>query len=236
MRLAGQLRPAAILGRLNRFAVWVDLDGREEVVHLANSGRLHELLIPGTPALLAPRDSPGRKTRFDLLLVRIGGEWVSADARLPNALVREALAAGALPPFRAYPAVRPEVRYGESRVDFLLEGEGGVCLVETKSVTLVEAGLALFPDAPTLRGVRHLRTLIGARAEGWQAAVVFVVQRGDALAFAPNEPADPLFAQTLREAAAAGVGVYAYRCRVTPREIRLAGEMPVRLPAGEAGL
>lgn len=229
MRLPADLRPAVILGRLNRFAVRVYVDGREEVVHLANSGRLQELLIPGTPSLLAPRDSLGRKTRFDLLLVSIGSEWVSADARLPNALVREALAAGALPPFRAYPDVRSEARYGESRVDFLLEGKGGVCLVETKSVTLVEAGVALFPDAPTLRGVRHLRTLIGARAESRQAAVLFVVQRGDAHAFAPNEPADPLFTRTLREAATAGVGVYAYRCRVTPREIRLAEEISVRL-------
>jgi sugar fermentation stimulation protein A len=229
MRLPADLRPAAILARLNRFAARVDLDGREEVVHLANSGRLHELLIPGTPALLAPRDSPGRKTRFDLLLVRIGGQWVSADARLPNALVSEALAAGTLPPFRAYPVVGTEARYGESRIDFLLEGEGGLCLLETKSVTLVEAGLALFPDAPTLRGVRHLRTLVGARAEGRHAAVVFVVQRGDARAFACNEPADPLFARTLREAAAAGVRVYAYRYRVTPQEIRLAEQIPVSL-------
>lgn len=232
MRLPANLRPAVVLERVNRFVVRVEMDGRKEAAHLANSGRLRELLVAGAPALLVERASVARKTRHDILLVRIPGrrgEWASVDARLPNALVREALDAGALAPFREYQSVRPEARYGESRVDFLLAGESGLCVLETKSITLVEDGVALFPDAPTVRGTRHLCTLMAARGDGHRAAVVFVVQRGGAYEFRPNDQADPVFGRTLREAAAASVGVYAYRCAVSRREIRIADEIPVRL-------
>lgn len=229
MRLPAGLVPAVVVRRLNRFAVEVEMAGRTLAAHLPNSGRVRELLAPGTPALLCPRTGPGRKTSFDLLLVRLGRIWVCADARLPNALLREALAEGRIEPLRGYPQVAAEVRFGGSRVDFLLRGPGGACLVETKSVTLVEEGLGLFPDAPTLRGVRHLEELMEARRQGMAAAVVFVVQRGDVRAFAPHDGADPRFGRALRRAAEEGVMVLAYRCLVSPREVRIAGPVPVRL-------
>ena len=216
--------------RLNRFAALVDVDRREYLAHVPNSGRMGELLVPGYRVLLAaaPR-SARRKTDYDLALVDTGAALSSADARLPNKLVAEAIAAGRLSQFRRYPVARPEKVFGESRLDFLLEGPEGSCYVETKSVTLVEDRLALFPDAPTLRGVKHLRSLMAARAAGHAAAVIFVIQRADADAFTPHDAADPLLGATLREAASHGVAVWAYRCRVDERSITLADAVPVRL-------
>lgn len=229
MLLPSGLVAARVVRRLNRFAVEVELRSGRAPVHLPNSGRVQELLAPGTPALLAPRPGPGRKTAFDLLLVRLGRTWVSADARLPNALVREALAAGKIEPLRGYEGMRAEVRVGASRVDFMLGHGERRCLLETKSVTLVEKGTALFPDAPTARGTRHLRELMQAKAEGLAAAVLFVVQRPDARRFRPHEEADPTFAQTLQEARRAGVLVLAYRCAVSPEAIRIEAPLPVQL-------
>ena len=216
--------------RLNRFAALVDVDRREYLAHIPNSGRLGELLAPGFRVLLAPAPpAVPRKTAYDLALVDTGGVLASADARLPNRLVAEALAAGRLPQFADYPTARPEKVFGESRLDFLLEGPPGCCYVETKSVTLVEKGVALFPDAPTVRGAKHLRTLEAVRDAGHQAAVIFVIQRSDADAFAPNDAADPRFAAALRRAVAAGVSVWAYRCRLDEHSITLADAIPVRL-------
>ena len=216
--------------RLNRFAALVDVERREYLAHVPNSGRMGELLVPGFRVLLLPAP-PGtnRKTSFDLALVDTGSALSSADARLPNKLVAEALNQKRMPQFASYPVARGEQVFGESRLDFLLEGPGGKCYVETKSVTLIEDGVGLFPDAPTIRGVKHLRSLMAAREEGHEAAVVFVIQRADADAFAPHDVADPLLGATLREAVAAGVEAWAYRCRVSEQCIILADEVPVRL-------
>ncbi len=233
MKLHPQLVEARFLTRLNRFAALVEWEGREVMAHVANSGRLRELLEPGRRLLLAPASGEHRKTRFDLALVDLDSTLVSADARLPNALVAEALERGDLPPFAGYPQMRREVTCGESRLDLALEGPGGRCYLETKSVTLVAAGgVARFPDAPTLRGVKHLRTLSQAVASGRRAAVVFVIQRNDARSLAPHDAADPEFGVALRAAYAAGVEIYAYRCRVSPEEIRLTDPLPVNLGGG----
>ena len=216
--------------RLNRFAALVDVDRKEQLAHVPNSGRMHELLVPGYRVLLAPAPaSASRKTAYDLALVDTGDALSSADARLPNKLLAEAIAEDRLPQFGSYAVVRPEQVFGESRLDFLLEGPGGSCYVETKSVTLVQEGVGLFPDAPTLRGVKHLHSLMAAREAGHEAAVLFVIQRADAVAFAPHDLADPLLGTTLREAVAVGVKAWAYRCKVDERSIVLADEIPVQL-------
>ena len=216
--------------RLNRFAALVDVDRREYLAHVPNSGRMGELLVPGYRVLLIPApEGANRKTSFDLALVDTGSALSSADARLPNKLVAEALFQRRMPQFADYPVVRGEQVFGESRLDFLLDGPTGKCYVETKSVTLIEEGVGLFPDAPTIRGVKHLRSLMAAREEGHQAAVVFVIQRADAEAFAPHDVADPLLGTTLREARDAGVGIWAYRCNVTERSIELADMVPAIL-------
>jgi sugar fermentation stimulation protein A len=223
------LIPGRFVRRDNRFRVAVEIKGEPVAAHLPNSGRLAELLAPGRACWLTEFDNPRRKTRFDLTLVEYAGVLVSVDARLPNALFAEALAAGKLEPFRGYADFKREVRLGESRLDFLLSGPEGVCWVEIKSVTLVENGVARFPDAPTARGARHLRELAVAASRGDRAAVLFIIQRPDARRFAPHDRADPVFGAALREAAAGGVGVYAWTCEVSRRAIGTANQVPVDL-------
>jgi sugar fermentation stimulation protein A len=220
---------ARFVRRENRFRVTVEIEGEFVAAHLPNSGRLTELLTPRRACWLAEFDDPRRKTRFDLALVAYADTLVSVDARLPNRLLAEALAAGCLEPFRGYSRVEREVRLGASRLDFRLSGPSGVCWVEVKSVTLVEDGIARFPDAATARGVRHLGELTRVVGEGTRAAVAFVIQRSDARCFAPHEQADPDFAAALREAASVGVGVYAWTCEVSQRAIAIAGRVPVDL-------
>ena len=251
MRLPPLLE-ARFIRRLNRFAATVSLNGREVMVHVANSGRLRELLLPGSVCYLTEQSSSHRKTAFDLSLVAMdrphgdgvrepAGAYgtesgpaqdsllVSADARLPNALVWEAWRDGTLPHFEGYPSARREVRYHDSRLDMLLESPAGQCFVEVKSVTLVQDGVARFPDAPTDRGRRHVATLVRAVEEGYRAAAVFVVQRADAVGLSPYDAHDPLFGAALREAVAAGVEAYAFTCAVTRESITIAGEVPVLL-------
>lgn len=225
----GPLAPGRFVRRLNRFAALVDLEGRPVLAHVANSGRLAELLVPGQRVYLRAEGGAGRRCPYDLTLVRANGTFVSVDARLPNALVGEALRAGRIAPLRRFGAPRAEVRHGRVRLDFVLGDGAARCLVEAKSVTLVERGVALFPDAPTARGRRHVEALARARRRGLEAAVIFVVQRGDAVRFRPNAPADPAFARALVRAARARVRILAYRCRVARRGIGLLGPIPVDL-------
>lgn len=230
MKLPAPLLPAAVVRRVNRFTVEVTLGGLRVEAHLANSGRLGELLRPGAACYVAPASSPGRRTAYDLLLVRFGDTLVSVDARKPNPLLKEALAERRLAAFAAYETWRREVLYNGCRIDFRLEGAGRPpCLVETKSCTLVVEGVGYFPDAPTGRGERHVRALIAARSEGLGAAVVWVVQRPDARALRPWEEADPALTRALREAREAGVQLLAYRCDVSLAETHIDGEIPVEL-------
>ena len=215
--------------RLNRFLALVEVNGREVGVHVANSGRMREMLVPGYRVLIAPRPGLHRKTGFDLALVDLECALASADARLPNSLVAEALAQGRMPQFGDYADLRREVTFGHSRLDLLLVGPPGRCYVETKSVTLVVDGVGLFPDAPTVRGVKHMHSLVEAVKEGHRAAVVFVVQRCDCESFAPHDNADPDFGVALRRAMEAGVEAFAYNCRVTEKEVTLCRPLPIRL-------
>jgi len=215
--------------RVNRFRVTVRVDQEEVDAHLPNSGRLTELLTPRRVCWLEPAASPTRKTDFDLKLMAYAGTLVSVDARLPNPLLAEALEAERLAPFQACEAFAREVVLADSRIDFRLATPGGPLWVETKSVTLVEDGLARFPDAPTARGSRHVRELVRAVGQGMRGAVGFVVQRSDARAFAPHDEADPVFGGALRQAADAGVEVLAWTCRVSLEGISIAEQIPVDL-------
>lgn len=288
------LQPVRVVRRLNRFAVEVRwdpeatppsgstarLDGTFKL-HLPNSGRMTELLQPGTLGLAHLWGRGDRATVGALLLVEYEGRWVSVDAHMPNRLFARCVEVGALPPFRGYKVQKKEVSWAQGRVDFLLAPErpgedGGVStasvgvegqspsrkcsqrrgtlekrgfeaggskddarggpggdlskllfLVETKSCNLVEQGVALFPDAPTARGARHLRELAEAVEMGYRAAVVWFIQRDDAYAFAPHVKADPEFAEALKEARAKGVEAYAYRCLVEPRGVTVLDEVGV---------
>ena len=228
MDLGDDLVEGIFLERVNRFLARVEVDGREVDVHVANSGRMKELFVPGWRVLVRPVSGDHRKTKFDLVLVDMGNALASADARMPNPLLAEGVANGHLQQFAGYTDMRQEVIFGDSRLDLMLEGPSGLCYIEAKSVTLVTNGVGLFPDAPTIRGAKHLRTLETVLEAGHRAAVVFVVQRPDASAFATSDSSDPDLADALRSALAAGVEAYAYNCEVTERSIRLDQALPIR--------
>ncbi len=225
MKIEGELKRGAFIQRLNRFACLVEVEGSRANAYLPNPGRLQELLTHGAQVLLR-KGGAGRKTCYDLIGVKAGETWVSVDSRVPNALFKEALEQGRLAEFKGYRIAREEVAFGKSRLDFLLEPPA---LVEVKSCTLVEEGIAKFPDAPTARGRKHLLELIEAKEEGYRSAVVFVIQRGDAFAFAPNDATDAAFGEALREAARRGVEVLAYLCSFDGREIEIAERVRVVL-------
>jgi len=229
VKIVDHLLKASFVRRENRFSCVVKLAGREEPAYLANSGRLETVLSPGRTVLLAERSSPQRTTKYDVILAALNGSYVSVDDRIASDLVNLALLEGSLPGFSQYSSVRREVARGRSRFDFLLGGPDVQCFLEVKSVTLVKKATALFPDAPTLRGRRQLESLVWAKKEGYEAAIIFVVQREDANRLLPNDQVDKAFGRALRLARLGGVNVLAYRCHVNTRQIVLADEIPVTL-------
>lgn len=229
MRLPGPLLEARFVARPNRFLTIVRLGGGRQVeAHLPDPGRLRELLVPGRPVWVRPAEGPNRRTRYTLALTKApSGELVSLVTTLPNALVGEALEAGLIGELAGWRLEAREHAWGRSRFDFLLSSGTRRLLLEVKSVTLVEAGRALFPDAVTARGARHVRELAAARAADLDAAVLFVLQRRGASSITAARSIDPVFADALADAAAAGVRLLGYRCRVTPDEARLMEAVPV---------
>lgn len=223
----GPVASGIFLERPNRFVALVKMDGQSFFAHVPTSGRLRELLLPGTPVLLEASRVPGRSTSFDLRAVSHGDVWVSVDARLPNRLLEAALKAEKIKAFARCRFIRREPAYAGGRLDFELRQDGRPVYIEVKSVTLVENGMALFPDAPTVRGTRHLQHLACLAKNGYRSAVIFAIQRGDARSFAPNSVTDPGFARALHEAVSSGVEAYAFSCPVTPQGIRLGERLPV---------
>ena len=220
--------PATFLARPNRFVAEVLLpDGTPAVCHVKNTGRCRELLIPGVRVWLEKSGNPARKTAYDLIAVEKGERLVNMDAQAPNRVFGEwAAESGA---FGAVTAVRPEYRYGGSRLDFCLTTDRGLHLVEVKGVTLEDGGHARFPDAPTERGVRHIRELQAAVSGGLDATICFVIQMENILSMRPNDETHPAFGDALREAAAAGVRVMAWECAVTPESLAITRSVPVIL-------
>ena len=221
----GKILPARFLARPNRFVARVEADGQELICHVKNTGRCRELLVPGATVWLEESRNPNRKTKFDLIAVEKGTRLINMDAQAPNQVFREWAQAGG---FRKdLTLLRPETTYGSSRFDFYWESSEKRGFVEVKGVTLEEDGVVRFPDAPTLRGVKHLDELIKAHEAGYQAAVCFVIQMEEVRYFAPNDVTHPEFGQALRRAAAAGVEVLAMDCAVTPQSLKI--QNPVRV-------
>jgi len=216
------------LARPNRFLAEVVVGGRKELAHLPDPGRLTELLRAGAEVRLQRARSAGRSTSWTLIGVRCSQGWVNIDSRLPNALFEEALSESRLEEFAGFSSWRREAHFGGSVMDFLLQGEQD-CLVEVKGCTLVQKGVALFPDAPTTRGARHMGELQEACARGLRACAVFMVKHPAARLFRPNRVADPSFAQALSKAVEAGVEAYAYLASWRGREIRIARRLPAEL-------
>lgn len=228
MRYPSRLIEATLLERPNRFLGVVEMDGREERCFIPNPGRMHELMVSGTTVYLLEKRGEHRKTGYDMTLVDYRGVLVCIDSRLPNQLLADAVNQGILPVFEGFTVERTEPVFHDSRLDLLLSDGERQALVECKSCTLVEERLALFPDAPTKRGARHMKTLVKALDHG-RAAVVFVIQRCDADEFRPNDAMDPGFGESLRYAASSGVEVYAFSTDVSLRGAEILGRVPVRL-------
>ena len=237
--LPAPLTEATFVARPNRFLLRCDIEGRTHEVHLADPGRLKELLLPGRRVWVRPAASASRRTRWSAVLVEApeGNGLVSVDTTLPNRLIGRALEARALPEFEGWRLERREYALPDgllegrgirSRVDFLLSRPDGRRLaLEVKSVTLVEDGVALFPDAVTARGARHVRELTAvAGLDDWEAAVLFVLQRPDAYIVRAASSIDPAFSAALARAADAGVRVLGRRCHVSTARVRLGAPVP----------
>lgn len=220
------IRPGIFRDRPNRFIAHVEIDGQLETVHVKNTGRCRELLVPGAEVFCQHFDSTARKTQYDLICVRKGPYLINMDSQAPNAAVKEWLLSGGLGPITN---LRPETVHGDSRFDFSFQKDGKPCFLEVKGVTLEEQGICAFPDAPTQRGAKHLRGLQRAAQEGFGAYVLFVIQMKPVRFLHPNDITDPDFGSALRQAAAAGVRVLAVDCFVSPAEMRIADFVEVRL-------
>jgi sugar fermentation stimulation protein A len=229
IKIEGKTLRGVFQERPNRFLALVKIEDRILPSFLPNPGRMHELLTPGTQVILREVLKEDRKTDYDLIGVFYNGQMVSVDSRVPNKLVLEALKNGDIKELSQYTIIKPEYGYGHTRFDFFLTNEHESCLLEVKSCTLVKDGIALFPDAETKRGRRHVRDLMKAKTEGYRACVLFVVQGTDARVFAPNDEVDPEFGKVLRGAAVVGVEVYAYCSDFAGGQITLKGKVKVEL-------
>lgn len=235
----GEVKRGRFLARPNRFVAHVELEGERVVCHVKNTGRCRELLTSGAAVYLERAENPARKTPYDLIAVEKGDLLINMDAQAPNKVFAQWMEAGhgealGLP---RPTLLRPEKTWGHSRFDFYWELSEAGCdrqgFVEVKGCTLEENGLALFPDAPTQRGVKHLRELMACRAAGYEAAVCVVIQMAGMTAFSPNDRTHPEFGAALREAAAAGVKVLAVECAAEPRSLTMTSPVPVDLSRRE---
>ena len=210
--------PGIFLRRPNRFIAHVEIAGKTEIVHVKNTGRCRELLPEGAKVWCEANNNPNRKTRYDLICVQKGDRLINMDSQAPNIAVGEWLRGGGL---GALENIRAEVTHGASRFDFAFEKDGRPCFMEVKGVTLETDGICAFPDAPTLRGAKHLRELTALAEKGYGAYVLFVVQMEKVQYLHPNDATDPAFSQALRQAAKAGVQVMAMDCQVTAEQMKL---------------
>lgn len=212
----------SFLSRPNRFLAQVLIGDREETVHVKNTGRCRELLLPGAQVYLEKAASPDRKTAYDLIGVyKKGLGLVNMDSQAPNAVVREWLeqqSCGMAPKeaaiFEKPEQIRPEYTFGRSRIDFYFENRGRKCLMEVKGVTLEREHIAYFPDAPTERGIKHMEELEAALEQGYECYLAFVIQMPGILEVYPNEETHPAFGEALRRANRSGVRILALGCCV----------------------
>lgn len=223
----GKIVAGKFISRPNRFIAKVEIEGNVETVHVKNTGRCRELLVPGATVYLEVSDKPERKTKYDLIAVEKGSLLINMDSQIPNKVVAEWILDSAY--FGEVKLLRPEFTYGSSRFDFYLETAEEKILIEVKGVTLENDGVVSFPDAPTERGIKHLRELAAAAKSGFCTYVIFVVQMREAKYFTPNEEKHPAFAEALREAVKSGVKPLALTCRVSEDSINAEKFIEIRL-------
>ncbi|QAT43011.1 DNA/RNA nuclease SfsA [Aminipila luticellarii] len=219
------IKPATFISRPNRFIANIEIGGKREICHVKNTGRCREFLTEGARVFVQESDNMARKTKYDLISVYKGDRLINMDSQVTNKVVQEWLEGGLL--FEDIVLIKPESRYKNSRFDFYVETEKQKIYIEVKGVTLEENGVVLFPDAPTERGVKHLRELAECLKEGFEAYVIFVVQMADVKVFKANARTHKAFDETLRQAYEEGVKVMAYECSVTPGSITMTKPVPV---------
>lgn len=209
------------ISRPNRFIATVEIDGKNETVHVKNTGRCKELLVPGCTVYLSVSDNPLRKTKYDLIAVikntKNGSILINTDSQIPNFAAEEFLPHSGI--FSADAGIRREVKFGNSRFDIFVEDNNRKAFIEVKGVTLEKDGFALFPDAPTERGVKHINELIEAKKQGYEAYIFFVIQMKGIHSFSPNKEMHGEFAVALKNAAESGVKILAYDCIISPDTI-----------------
>lgn len=221
---------ARFIERPNRFIARCELDGKVITAHVRNTGRLRELFVPGTAVFLERSERLDRKTGFSVITIEKGNRLVNIDSTVPNKVLREAVECGLkLPGLDQVKLIKSEKQFNDSRFDFYIETDNKKAFVEVKGVTLEEKGMALFPDAPTERGVKHLKELAEAAAQGYEAYVVFIIQMKGISCFAPNVRTHPEFGAELKKAYDAGVHVLCYDCHVGVDYICLGDPVPVIL-------
>jgi len=209
------------ISRPNRFIAHVEIDGAEQICHVKNTGRCHELLIPGTKVIVEHTPIETRKTKYDLIAVYKGERLINIDSQAPNKVVGEWIKEKNY--FGTPHLVKPEYTFGNSRFDFYIESGERKILAEVKGVTLEENGVVLFPDAPTQRGVKHLNELAEAAQEGYHCSIAFVIQMNGIHYVFPNTETQPEFGQALSRAADAGVRIVYYGCHVEADSIEITG-------------
>ncbi len=219
------VKEGIFLSRPNRFIANVLIDGKEEIVHVKNTGRCRELLLEGVKVFLEENDNPSRKTKYDLISVYKGDVLYNIDSQAPNKVFGEYVEKM----FADVKLIKPECRYKNSRFDFYVEYEDKKAFVEVKGVTLEEDGVMLFPDAPTERGVKHINELCECVTEGYEAYIVFVIGADAGKYFTPNEARHKEFAQSLKRAKKCGVNVIAVKCKVEKDKIKIKDNVEVRL-------
>ena len=222
-----KIEKAHFIERPNRFIAYVETEKGREMCHVKNTGRCKELLQPGAVVYVQRNDNPARKTKLDLIGVRKNQYLINMDSQAPNAAVKEWLQKGQL--FSENAKIYPEKKYGESRFDFYIEDGERRAFMEVKGVTLEEDGICRFPDAPTERGVKHIRELVKSMEDGYEAYILFVIQMSPVKYLEPNDKTHQAFGDALREAHLAGVRVMARDCFVTTDSMEIMNEVGVRL-------
>lgn len=230
MQFDNKLVHGTLIRRYKRFLADVKLDnGTEVVAHCTNSGSMKTCLEDGAEVFLTPVSDPKRKTRFTWEMIKINGDWVGINTGIPNKLAFDAISSGSIPELKGYTTVKREVKFGDSRFDVYAENEHEKCFVEVKNVSMKYENYALFPDAVTTRGQKHLKTLMQVKSQGIRAVMLYVIQRSDVEMFAPAKEIDPNYAKILKGAYAAGVEIIPMQAKVTPESIELVRKLQFEL-------
>lgn len=230
MVFSEELIHGCLIKRYKRFLADIKLDNGETITaHCTNSGSMKSCLEDDAEVYLTPVNDPKRKTKFTWEMIKINSDWVGINTGNPNKLAFEAVANNKIDKLKGYTEVKREVKFGDSRFDVMAKNDKETCFIEVKNVTLKEGDYALFPDAVTTRGKKHLETLIKVKEEGMRAVMLYIIQRMDVKVFAPAFDIDPEYSKTLQKALKKGVEVIPMQAKVTPQKIELIKELPYKL-------